>query len=288
VLLAMVWNAGDAAAHRRQAQSAADAAAHSAATWTSRSTNQITATNLLIVQNASAQVVWLVYHDTAQAVERRLNTDLQRLDALAERIRQERERNEARPNGPDPSVELKLRLEEQAIEIARANLNEQNAAFSQWVGPVASTLLTMTARDFRDRRSEIHDYQQQIAQRTPAVAEEQRSALRDFYQCDLTYALPRLSRPNEQSRRISAPIKSVGGTNIYPIYHGGVAVQPEDPEAAPSTCAAASGAGSTARPSPATTTSASPAISVMCRRAAKSSARSTISGRIFKRRSSAS
>ena len=57
-LLALVWNTADVGARRQIVQTAADSAAHSATTWTSRTLNAVTAQNMVIAQDASAETIW--------------------------------------------------------------------------------------------------------------------------------------------------------------------------------------------------------------------------------------
>lgn len=74
-LIGMVWNTGEVAAKRQQMQSAADAAAHSAATWTSRCINLMAAQNMLICQDASEQTIWQAIPPTDERVRRRLERE---------------------------------------------------------------------------------------------------------------------------------------------------------------------------------------------------------------------
>ena len=53
-LLAMVWNTGQVASAKIEAQTAADAAAYSASVWTSRAINLANGTNMRILQNSTA------------------------------------------------------------------------------------------------------------------------------------------------------------------------------------------------------------------------------------------
>jgi hypothetical protein len=74
-LIGFVWNTGEYVTRRRHAQLAADAAAHGAALWTSRTTNLVSATNMLISENGSAQVIWSAVSPTATSIEKRLNNE---------------------------------------------------------------------------------------------------------------------------------------------------------------------------------------------------------------------
>jgi hypothetical protein len=57
-MVAVVWNTGEYAVRRNAVQTAADTSAHAAASWLARGTNLITATNMQIVEVASAEAIW--------------------------------------------------------------------------------------------------------------------------------------------------------------------------------------------------------------------------------------
>src|SRR4051812_7999411 len=57
-LIAMLWNTTEYSVRRQQVQNAADAAAHSAGVWQSRTLNAITGQNMVISRDASAEAIW--------------------------------------------------------------------------------------------------------------------------------------------------------------------------------------------------------------------------------------
>ena len=57
-LIAMLWNSSEYSVRRQHVQNAADAAAHSAAMWQSRTLNAISGQNMVISRDASAEAVW--------------------------------------------------------------------------------------------------------------------------------------------------------------------------------------------------------------------------------------
>lgn len=76
LLLALIFNTTEVTNRRQQTQTAADAAAQSAALWMARTTNQAAATNMMICQNASAEVVWRSVAATSTDIRNRLNQEL--------------------------------------------------------------------------------------------------------------------------------------------------------------------------------------------------------------------
>ncbi len=81
-LIGLLWNTGDVAAHHAIVQNASDTSAHTAATWVSRTTNLVAATNQLLAENGSAEVIWRSVDPTSQAVGNRLNSEQQTTQRL--------------------------------------------------------------------------------------------------------------------------------------------------------------------------------------------------------------
>lgn len=76
LLIGLVWNSGEMATRRRQVQTGADAAAHASATWLARGLNGITALNMAICQDASAETIWRAVGEADKAVRGRLQSEL--------------------------------------------------------------------------------------------------------------------------------------------------------------------------------------------------------------------
>lgn len=75
LLVAMIWNTAEATTRRAHVQNAADATAHSAATWMARTTNLCSATNMMICENASAEIMLRAVQPTIDGVAGRLTSD---------------------------------------------------------------------------------------------------------------------------------------------------------------------------------------------------------------------
>ncbi len=75
-LLGLLWNTGETATRRQHVQTAADTTAHSASTWISRTLNAVTAQNMLICQDASAETIWRAVPPTSQWLRDELNREL--------------------------------------------------------------------------------------------------------------------------------------------------------------------------------------------------------------------
>ena len=75
-ILGLVWNTTEEAYRRERIQTAADAAAHAASTWVSRTLNTVDAQNMVISQDASTEVIWRAVPPTDQALMNHLNQEL--------------------------------------------------------------------------------------------------------------------------------------------------------------------------------------------------------------------
>jgi hypothetical protein len=74
-VLGLVWNTAELATRRQALQTAADTSAHAAATWVSRCTNLVAAQNMMICQDASAEIIWRAIIPTDQRVRQRLERE---------------------------------------------------------------------------------------------------------------------------------------------------------------------------------------------------------------------
>ena len=77
-ILGLVWNTTEESVRRERMQTAADAAAHAAETWVSRTLNAVDAQNMVISQDASEEVIWRAVPPTDQALMNEMTRELQR------------------------------------------------------------------------------------------------------------------------------------------------------------------------------------------------------------------
>ncbi|HEY4330483.1 MAG TPA: pilus assembly protein TadG-related protein [Phycisphaerae bacterium] len=75
-ILGLVMDTTEEAYRREQIQTAADTAAHAASTWVARTGNAITAQNMVICQDASAESIWRGVPPTDQAINARLTGEI--------------------------------------------------------------------------------------------------------------------------------------------------------------------------------------------------------------------
>jgi len=131
--LAMLWNIAEISVRREQVQTAADAAAHTSALWMSRTLNEITAQNMLIVQDGSAEVIWRATGDNAgnnftgtqTSIDRRLNWELARLDAILQNQRQ----LQIRLPGFINAIDRDYSLLQSALQLIQADLDSGSISF---------------------------------------------------------------------------------------------------------------------------------------------------------------
>lgn len=76
VMLAMLWNTAEYGMRRQHVQNAADSAAQASATWLARSLNAVAAQNMVIGQDASAEVIWTAVPPTDKKVRAELEKEL--------------------------------------------------------------------------------------------------------------------------------------------------------------------------------------------------------------------
>ncbi|HVX84533.1 MAG TPA: pilus assembly protein TadG-related protein [Phycisphaerae bacterium] len=75
-IVGMLWNTAEYSMRRQAVQSAADSAAHSAATWMTRDVNAEAAQNMIIAQDAAAEAVWRAVPPTDASIKRELTSEL--------------------------------------------------------------------------------------------------------------------------------------------------------------------------------------------------------------------
>lgn len=221
-LVGLVYNAGEYPSRRRHVQTAADAAAHGAALWMARTSNIIAATNQLIVENASAEVIWKSTRDTIAAISARLAGEMRRIVRELERIERQRQRNDTNPRGRDEVLALKLDLKEAVLREVLMMYPIQQGILAELIARTAPGLAAVTPAELRQRRADIYDYQAEVLRLTaPAVAEE-RAAAAAYYRCDLMLTAP------HGEEEIVAPVKSVDNVNVEGVHVSGVGVQEPD------------------------------------------------------------
>ncbi len=81
-ILGLAWNTTEESVARAKIQSAADAAAHGAATWMARAINTIDAQNMIICQDASEEVIWLAVPPTDAGLRAKLQGELARIQQM--------------------------------------------------------------------------------------------------------------------------------------------------------------------------------------------------------------
>ena len=133
-MLGMLWNLTEISVRRAQVQTAADSAAHTSALWVSRTLNEITAQNMLIVQDGSAEVIWRAtsdnagnnFHGTQTAIDQRLAWELGRIDAILANQRQ------LRIQLPQfvAAINTRYALLQSALSLIQADLNNGTLSFS--------------------------------------------------------------------------------------------------------------------------------------------------------------
>ncbi len=88
-LVAMAWNTGEYAMRRQHLQNAADSDAHAAATWMSRTTNQITMQNMVIAQNGATDVIARSLKPTHDILEKKITGELAAAAGIPQQFIQE-------------------------------------------------------------------------------------------------------------------------------------------------------------------------------------------------------
>jgi len=93
-LIAMIWNTAEQATRRQQLQTAADSMAHAGATIMARALNETAAQNMIICQDASAEVIYSAITPTKDAINARFVKErtIQAKDIDTEAIREQMRR----------------------------------------------------------------------------------------------------------------------------------------------------------------------------------------------------
>jgi hypothetical protein len=224
-LIGLVWNAGEYGTRRHHMQMAADSAANATEVWRARTVNLITASNMVIGENASAEILFRTVLATYNGVSGRLKAEQQ---SVANRLQQITTQlaNNAKAAKPDPNLAFRLGLEQSALALVQQTLPLEQNEISDFHSITGSAFDFMAADDFAPRRQDIFTSYQ-----TPAVAmlqqtvEQERSAIADTYHCDVTLATTGAGEsPSSTSALITPPLKVVQYVNVDPIVDQGVDV----------------------------------------------------------------
>jgi len=221
-LIGLVYNAGEYPVRRRHVQAAADASAQGAALWMARTTNIIAATNMLIVENASAEVIWKSTRDTIAAISARLAGEIRRITRELERIERQRQRNDSNPRGRDEVLALKLDLKEAVLREVLMMYPAQQGILAELIARTAPGLAATTPAELRQRRADIYEYQAEVLRQTPPAVDAERQAAAGYYRCEALIVTP------DGSEYVGAPVKSVDDVNVEGVHVGGVSVQEPD------------------------------------------------------------
>lgn len=219
-MIAMVWNTGEYATRKAAMQTAVDASAHAAVTHPTRALNILSATNLLICENASAEIFYRSVVDTKNGIQNRLNNEERNATNRIRTLDQQEARRAL------TIYEIK---ERQCLYLVLQSIPIQRSYLQQFVERTAPAFFTTQVTDFAPRREEMFGYQKTIVDMTPMIVEDQRAAMMDFYKTDLVHAKPRQTTTLEESQPVYVPVKLQANTNDEGVYHGGV------PVAAPAT-----------------------------------------------------
>ncbi len=216
-LIAMVWNTAEYSVRRRHVQAAVDAAAQSAAVWTSRTTNLVAASNQVIVENASAEVIWRATDGTVNAVGNRLVSERRQVEKALQAIDNRQQQIAQSKAPPDPNEVARLAARGNGLSAALSQMPPVEDLYAAFVERVTPGLQAITPSELAGKRSEIYDYQAQIVGLTSAAIEDERSALATQYKVEVAMAPP-------HGGSIEAPVKSVDHVNVEGVGVAGVSV----------------------------------------------------------------
>ncbi|MGA2499355.1 MAG: pilus assembly protein TadG-related protein [Tepidisphaeraceae bacterium] len=219
--IGLVWNTGEYATRKHNIQAAADAAAHSAQTWNSRTSNIVSATNQLIAENGSAEVILRATGATVEAIRLRLEGETARIQQQLDQIDQQRDNNNNNPQGADPNLALELDLKEGVLQAVLDDYSIQEGMYEQYAAQVTPALSITTPDQLAQRRADILSYQENVVGQTPDTIDQQRAAMAGFYKCDIALGTPAGTEPGP-------PVKTVDHTNIEGIHVDGVSVPDGD------------------------------------------------------------
>lgn len=168
ILVALLWNTGRVISAKMRAQAAADQAAFAAATWNSRALNTVTATNMLILRNASAQISSLAIRHVYEGVIRNWDEALRA----------------AQECPPDP-------LSNPCLDAYFAGLLLEVGPFAQFVDRCyVEAAHHLAEGTFVQRIIELNSFQTEFLESMPDVIEEQREAIAEFHGMRLILAVP--------------------------------------------------------------------------------------------------
>lgn len=231
-LMGLAWNTAENSIRRRHVQMAADATAHASAMWMSRGTNIISATNMLICQNSSAEVIWRAARDIGPIVKNRLDGEVVRVPRELARIQQRRDANR-RAATPDPYLEITLSIEESVLlEIVR-RIPPQYVYYDQLIAQIAPALAAMDESEFRVRRDEVFEYQTRVVDAVPAAVRDERASMGAQYKVTTAMATPGAQSYDGQTVDIPLPVKVVTDCNVEGVVGRAVQVADFDPNGNP-------------------------------------------------------
>jgi len=176
---ALVWNTGRSTAAVMHTQTAADAAAYSSAVWTSRSVNNITGANMLILRNASAQVA------ASAVISTTILVPINWVAWIAEMA------SDCGPFAPICAAAA-------ALYVATVEL----PPYIKFVVKAAPTAFSaVVANKFPKRIGELWRYEDAWVKATPKAIEAQRKLLEKYYNCKI-----HLTRPGDRGT-ITPPLE---------------------------------------------------------------------------------
>jgi Putative Flp pilus-assembly TadE/G-like len=124
-LIGMVWNTAEYAVQRQKLQNSVDSAAYSVATWKARTYNQVTAQNMLIAQDASADIVFRAAGDTQNSIEGELTAELKYLQAIEDGQKQLRSRLPGLLN----NINTQYQLLTSALSLVQSDISDGTLTF---------------------------------------------------------------------------------------------------------------------------------------------------------------
>ncbi|MDX2116004.1 MAG: hypothetical protein SFZ24_10370 [Planctomycetota bacterium] len=187
---ALVWNVGLVTTRKMQVQTAADAMAYSAATWTSRCVNLMTGTNMMILRNTTAQAAASGVVAVTIGVPIWWAVEIVRAIGCA----------------PPP-------FNIPCIIAAVARVAAEIPSYAQFVADSAPDAFeAVFSNTFPDRISEIHRFQNELFDATYDAIETQRQAYEQQYGVRLWVA-----RPGDGDGLVRAPVRGGDFLSFLPV-----------------------------------------------------------------------
>jgi hypothetical protein len=130
-LIGMIWNTAEYAVQRQTLQNSVDSSAYAASMWKARTFNQVTAQNMLIAQDASADIVFRAAQDTDVAIggtsptTGELNAELRYLTQVEAGNRQLR----SRLPGLVANINTQYQLLSSALELVQSDISSGTLTF---------------------------------------------------------------------------------------------------------------------------------------------------------------